>query len=91
MRNASQDVSELPLSQDNAFNKRPGIQKFELKMQDRFRQERGKGLVRMDKLLNLKPGKAFPKNLDIIIDYEVDEILDNGLIYRETYHPSKEG
>lgn len=48
-------------------------------------------MVKVQDVLNLESGELFPQNLDIIVDFEITEMADTGLIFRETVDPSGEG
>jgi len=82
---SSQNYSNEPMTS------RPSVQSFgELQLVN-FLQERKKGLLKISHVLNLEKGEEFPANVDLIIDYEVEQVLDYGLSYRQTNEPSKQG
>ena len=76
---------------EDSIKARPCIQNFEENLCLRFRQEKRKGLLTIDRILYLEPGQNFPQNVDCIIDYEIDEVSDYGLSYRKTNEPSGRG
>ena len=75
----------------DTFKFRPSIQNFDLYQSLRFKQEKKKGLLTIDKILWLEPDDLFPPNLDIIIDYEITNIWDYNLSFRTTNEPSGKG
>lgn len=87
-----EEPSEVTNKQNkDAFDKWPSVQEFDADLSWYFKHERGKGLLNINHLVFLDPGTIFPENVDLIIDYEVNESFDSGLIYRETFDPSGKG
>ena len=87
-KNSSKDDQE---SFENAFQARPFIQNYEELMSMRFKQEKEKGLLLIENVLELENNQDFPPNCDIIIDFEVPDVLGCGLAYRKTIEPSGYG
>lgn len=75
----------------DTFKYRASIQNFDLFQSIKYKNEKKKGLLTIDKILCLEPGALFPPHVDIIIDYEITNISDYGLSYRTTNEPSGKG
>lgn len=76
---------------ENPFVSRPSIHNYDEFHTANFKQEKKKGLLSIEKCLELQPGEEFPENFDLLIDYEITEVLDYGLSYRTTNEPSGKG
>lgn len=75
----------------DAFVTRPIIQNFCESQTINFFQEKKRGLLRISDVLTLEKGMEYPENVDLVIDYEINDVLDYGLSYRKTNEPSMIG
>ena len=87
-QNSSVDEKE---NIENAFEVRPFIQNFEDMVSMRFKQEKEKGLILIENVLELENEQEFPSECDIIIDFEVPDVFSCGLAYRKTIEPTGYG
>lgn len=89
--NFVKDANDASDDVDEVMHSRPCIQNYEQILSMRFKQEKKKGILTIEKALMLEPTEVFPTTLDFIIDYEITDVLNAGLMYRQTLHSSGAG
>lgn len=86
-----QDLFEEANEFQNSFESRPSVLNFYQNHSDRYKYEKKKGSLLIDKVMFLECGQQFPKYSDIVIDFEIDDVLGYGLSYIKTNEPSGKG
>jgi hypothetical protein len=86
-----QDLFEDGNDLKNSFESRPSVLNFYQNHADRFKYEKKKGSLSIDKVMFLEWGQQFPGYTDIVIDFEIDDVLGYGLSYIKTNEPSGKG